>query len=470
MPLHFHNQPTNGISFVRIKANIKDLQQEFKELINIYNEILPKLGTEYTNYQDFQNKLHTESSGLSIYLDAYTDKDDCEASEENIVFEFSFLDSNISAAMKLMEELLSKPNFQDFMNLNQIIKQESVKIANEINNNSLNYAMEYSSAGILEFKQIYSSFKSDMKLCNLGTDLMKTSSPKELLDDIAQKFYIMHNLIFRKNNISFCVNGNKKYKNSISASCSFILNALKNSNCIFNEEIKPEKKNILFEKKYYQTIINTPAQVNECVESFKIPHFADNKNYAKCVIMANLAALTFLHREIREMGGAYGSGANVSDNGLCSFYSYRDPNPKRTFLIFEKAIVRISEGKFLDQDLMDSKIYTFSILDKIINPANKGLINFLRNVAEDERNEFRKHLLYVDKNDIIQTAKDFFIPQLIENKTSRVVFGGIEFTEENEKDEWEVLNSFDFLSESYFKAEEEIIEETIKETIQLAKK
>jgi len=34
---------------------------------------------------------------------------------------------------------------------------------------------------------------------------------------------------------------------------------------------------------------------------------------------------TVLHKEIREKGGAYGSGCKMGDN-IISFYSYRDPN------------------------------------------------------------------------------------------------------------------------------------------------
>ena len=442
-----------------MKCNIKDLPQEFKEITNLYSEILPKLGTEQTEYQDFQNKLHTNSSGLNIYIDAYTDINNPENSHENLVFEFSFLDINITKAMKLIEELLSIPNFYDFENLNHLIKQESVRIANEINNNSLEYASDYASSGLLEHRMIFNGFKSDMKICNLGSEIMKTSSPKNILNDLAEKFFLMHKLILRKNNISFSLNGNIKYLESISASCNFIINAIKNTNDVFMEELKEDKNKNFFHTKFYQTIIRTPAQVNECVEAFKIPHF-NHADYPKCVIMGNLMALKYLHKEIREMGGAYGSGASLSDNGLCTFYSYRDPKPDKSYLIFEKSLVRMSEGKFNEQEIIDSKIYSFSVLDKIINPGNKGLIKFLRNISDEDRNQFRKRLLDITKNDIVEVANKYFIPQIVENKSSRVMFGGFEFVEDAEM--WNVIESFDFLSESYFKGEEDAMEERMK--------
>ena len=41
---------------------------------------------------------------------------------------------------------------------------------------------------------------------------------------------------------------------------------------------------------------------------------------------------TYLHREIREKGGAYGSGIKMDrDNGLALIFSYRDPNTSSTF-------------------------------------------------------------------------------------------------------------------------------------------
>ncbi len=39
----------------------------------------------------------------------------------------------------------------------------------------------------------------------------------------------------------------------------------------------------------------------------------------------------YLHKEIREKGGAYGSGCKYSADGYLAFYSYRDPNHLQTY-------------------------------------------------------------------------------------------------------------------------------------------
>jgi len=45
----------------------------------------------------------------------------------------------------------------------------------------------------------------------------------------------------------------------------------------------------------------------------------------------------YLHREIREKGGAYGGGAS-HQSGMLAFYSYRDPNVLPTLDHYKNAI------------------------------------------------------------------------------------------------------------------------------------
>ena len=128
------------------------------------------------------------------------------------------------------------------------------------------------------------------------------------------------------------------------------------------------------------------------------------------MIFSNLITWSQLHSEIREKGGAYGAGASPNESGLVVFYSFRDPNPKRTFDCFEKAILKISKGEFTEDEIRDAKIFTFSQIDKIINPLNKGLLSFMRNITDEDRNVYRQKLLKVNR----EVSKNFFIKSIIQ--------------------------------------------------------
>jgi Zn-dependent M16 (insulinase) family peptidase len=56
----------------------------------------------------------------------------------------------------------------------------------------------------------------------------------------------------------------------------------------------------------------------------------------------------YLHREIREKGGAYGGGAS-SNVGLWQFYSYRDPHVTKTLETFKNSFDWLKSNDFSDQ-------------------------------------------------------------------------------------------------------------------------
>lgn len=75
-------------------------------------------------------------------------------------------------------------------------------------------------------------------------------------------------------------------------------------------------------------------RVNYVVESFEVPHYLHEDNPILNVL-SHLMEKTTLHKEIREKGGAYGAGCVFMNDGVLSFYSYRDPHTLETYKVYE---------------------------------------------------------------------------------------------------------------------------------------
>jgi hypothetical protein len=79
------------------------------------------------------------------------------------------------------------------------------------------------------------------------------------------------------------------------------------------------------------------TQTNYCAASFATVPYA-HEDAAPLFLLANALSTSFLHREIREKGGAYGGGAAASPLGASfGFSSYRDPNTAATISTFTRA-------------------------------------------------------------------------------------------------------------------------------------
>ena len=55
------------------------------------------------------------------------------------------------------------------------------------------------------------------------------------------------------------------------------------------------------------------------------PTITSDEDYGSLLVLTELLTYGYLLPSIREKGGAYGAGCGVSDSGIISFYSYRDP-------------------------------------------------------------------------------------------------------------------------------------------------
>ena len=86
-----------------------------------------------------------------------------------------------------------------------------------------------------------------------------------------------------------------------------------------------------------------------CTEAFLGPSYTSVKDFAIGQVVSQLLTFGFLLPSIRERGGAYGAGATLSESGIMSLYSFRDPNITKTYKNFDIALKDVIDGNFTQQ-------------------------------------------------------------------------------------------------------------------------
>ena len=171
----------------------------------------------------------------------------------------------------------------------------------------------------------------------------------------------------------------------------------------------------------------TNTQVNYCARAYStVP--SNHEDAPALVILGDILRNGYLHRAIREQGGAYGGGASQDNNSGCfRFYSYRDPRSVDTFADYDGAIAWAAEGNINAQHLEEAVLGVIGSLDKPGSPAGEALATFqnnLHNRTPNVRKAFRQRLLKVTLEDISKVVKVY-----LQNKpASEVVVGPNELT------------------------------------------
>ena len=143
-----------------------------------------------------------------------------------------------------------------------------------------------------------------------------------------------------------------------------------------------------------------------------------------------------LHPEIREKGGAYGSGATTSPggagSGLIGMFTYRDPNPVRSKGIFADAWKFFAkDGAVEERHINEGLLSIFGTLDAPRTPKMHGCRWYLHKQKDSTRQVYRDGLLGVSKAALIEK-----VPEVLRKYAPSFVLLGDQKLIEAEKGEW----------------------------------
>jgi Zn-dependent M16 (insulinase) family peptidase len=95
------------------------------------------------------------------------------------------------------------------------------------------------------------------------------------------------------------------------------------------------------------------------------------------LIATELMKNVYLHKEIREKGGAYGGGAAYTPTtGNFHFYAYRDPNLNSSVEAFYRAVEVIANKQFNERELEEAKLGVVQTLDAPVPPGNRAMVAY----------------------------------------------------------------------------------------------
>ena len=138
----------------------------------------------------------------------------------------------------------------------------------------------------------------------------------------------------------------------------------------------------------------------------------EHEDSAALSVISKILRSIYLHREIREKGGAYGGFALYSpEDGLFCFASYRDPHIVSTLKAFDNAAAFVRSGNFSDEDVNEAVLQVCSEIDKPDPPgpaARKAFYRKIISLSDEMRGRFKSELLSLTRSKVMQAAEKYF--------------------------------------------------------------
>ena len=165
----------------------------------------------------------------------------------------------------------------------------------------------------------------------------------------------------------------------------------------------------------------TATQVSFCSKSFRTVS-GDHPDVAALNVLGGFLRNGFLHRAIREQGGAYGGGASFDgSSGAFRFYSYRDPRLTETLADFDASIEWMLNEAHSDAALEEAILGVIGSMDKPSSPAGEAQSDFyvkLHGRSLEYQEAFRANILAVTIDQLKAVTKAYLTK---ENESVAVV-------------------------------------------------
>ncbi len=403
-----YDKATRGILYFTCPAGAGNIPADLFSLVPFFCRAFTNSGTKKNSYDKMAKlmDLYTGGVGIMPFSGSYFSKK--SNSHSFLAIQGKALNHNVDKLFDLIKEFIEEYSFNDFERLKSLLLQYKAGMEASIVAAGHRYAVSLASRHLskaLYINELWHGIAQYQFIKNLIDQLLTSDNKNNIIETISKNLANIAKSVFKKENLKPALIGDK----------ASILAAEKRISSIHDHLAKDLASfftpDISFEKNMPCEGWHTNTSVSFVGQSFKTVRLTHKDSSGLAVISKMLRSL-YLHREIREKGGAYGGFALYNiEEGIFSFGSYRDPHINRTLNVYEKACDFIVNGKYRQTDVKEAVLQICSEIDKPETPGPAAMKAFYRKITkldDDMRQQFKDSLLKLDKKKIQDIAKKYF--------------------------------------------------------------
>ena len=407
MPAGIYQQGTNGIVYQQMIVELPKMDSTLIDVLPLYTRCMTELGSANRSYLETQALMDQVTGGISTYTSLRSNTDDVQKSQAYLIVSGKALARNHTQLSDLLMETFFSTRFDELDRIREIVSQHRSSKENSITGNGHGLAMMAACAGMSPLANLRHELRGMQGIKKLKA-LDGTLDESVSLANLAERFSAISALLQTAPRQILLVGessnteGMFEYQKKTWAS-------IDNDTKDFSAFSLPE----IHEKTQQFWVTNT--QVNFCAKAYPtVP--VNHKDAAALMVLGGFMKNGFLHRVVREQGGAYGGGAGYdSDAGAFRFYSYRDPRLMETLEDFDRSIDWVLSSKHDALKLEEAILGVISSFDKPSSPAGEAknaFHNRLFGRDKAQRQAFRKAILSVSTEDLKGVTERYLKPDM----------------------------------------------------------
>jgi len=399
-----YRQTTSGIFYFAASAGTGVLPEKLIPLAPFFCYALTRAGTAIHDYSEMARRIDAYTGGIGLATNARTRYDDDGSCLPFISFSAKCLVRNQEKMFEIIQELIAHFDFSDHSRLKNLLNQYRAGLESMIVHNGHRLAISAASRNFSPARALSEVWSGIHQLKTIKQITDRLSRKKEAA--LSRDLVAIGTHLFSRNNFQMALIGEEKYLPAASKAAADIFRQLPEGQ---SEGFGPPR--IRLADEILREGWSTSTAISFVALSFETVRMTHADAPALAVISKILRSM-FLHREIREKGGAYGGFAIYSpEDGLFCFGSYRDPHIVATLKVYAAAADFARSGRYSDEDVKEAILQVCSEIDRPDPPGPAARRAFYRKIvslSDEIRTQFKTRLLSLKRHDVKRVAEKYF--------------------------------------------------------------
>ncbi len=404
-----YDKATSGILYFTCPVGAGNIPADLFPLVPFFSKAFTNSGTRKSSYVEMAKTMDLYTGGVSLspFSGSYFSREG--GAHSFLALQGKALDRNIEKLFDMMAEFITLYGFGDQERLKNLLLQYQAAMESSIVSTGHRFAISLSARHLSQashINELWHGIDQFQTIKGITSQLANPDTQKTILDILTSNLEAIAADLFKRDNL----------KPALIGSAPALLRADKRIGQIHETLAHGSPPAFLTpdiprssQRPYDGWFTNTT--VSFVGQSFKAVPITHQDSPGLAVISKILRSL-YLHREIREKGGAYGGFALYNtEEGIFSFGSYRDPHIKRTLDVYKNACAYICQGDYTPTDVKEAILQVCSDIDKPETPGPASMKAFYRNItklSDEIRQHFKDSLLRLDKQQIQEIANTYF--------------------------------------------------------------
>ncbi|MCV2404060.1 insulinase family protein [Marinomonas sp. C2222] len=406
LPITFYPQGTNGLVYQQLVIDLPELDEEETQYLPLFSSVITELGIGEEDYLAVQERQAQVCGGLGASNSIRPVIADRQSLNAYFILSSKALVPNVKAMTELLTDTMLNVRFDEVGRLKELVAQRRARREQSITGQGHSLAMAAATStfsGLALQQEKWGGLSGIRSLMALD-DAMKADD--SAVEAVLAVFKRLHEKLLKANKQLLLV-AEAQHETAIVDEVTKLVAGLPVGELDTNFALPAEDSKT-------KVAWLTSTQVNFCSKAYRAA-FGDHPDVAALTVLGGFLRNGFLHRVIREQGGAYGGGATFDgSSGAFRFYSYRDPRLTETLADFDASIDWMLNEEHTEDMLEEAILGVIGSMDKPGSPAGEAQSDFyvqLHGRSLAYREAFRAKILAVTIDQLKQVTKTYLTEQ-----------------------------------------------------------